>query len=132
MGLLQRTCGLSPVPMCLRCSVPLCRAVSRDVAWAVRRGILYIVLRRAPDLLLLTETAVLSHVYFGGVNLVLYLLLPSSYARDHANVSLRGISVSENSVARGSVIFVVNSVLETYQVRTKPTITGGHSQQDLS
>lgn len=81
---------------------------------------MFIMLRRVPDLLLLAETAVLNHVYSDGVNLVLYMLLPCSYARDHANVSLRGISVSDNSVARGSVIFVVNSVLETYQVRTKP------------
>ena len=41
----------------------------------------------------------------------------SSYARDNATVVLRGISVLDNVVARGSGIFVVDSVLKTYQVR---------------
>lgn len=47
------------------------------------------------------------------------MLLSPSYARDFTTVVLRGISLFGNAVARGSVVFVVNSVLETYQVRTK-------------
>lgn len=42
-----------------------------------------------------------------------------SYARDGADVELRGVSLFDNTVARGSVVFVVNSVLKTYQVRTQ-------------
>lgn len=47
------------------------------------------------------------------------VLLPPSYARDNTTVVIEGISVFENTVARGSVVFVVNSVLNTSQVRTK-------------
>ena len=47
------------------------------------------------------------------------VLPPPSYARDGANVTLRGISLFDNAVARGSVVFIVNSELQTYQVRTK-------------
>lgn len=48
------------------------------------------------------------------------MLLPlRSYARDNATVELRGISLFGNTVARGSVVFVVDSVLKTYQVRTR-------------
>lgn len=39
------------------------------------------------------------------------------YARDGAVVELRGISLFDNNVARGSVVFVVDSTLKTYQVR---------------
>ena len=42
-----------------------------------------------------------------------------SYARDGATVELRGVSLFDNTVARGSVVFVVDSVLKTYQVRRK-------------
>lgn len=42
----------------------------------------------------------------------------ASYARDGSTVVLRGISLVDNFVARGSVVFVVDSHLKTYQVRT--------------
>ena len=45
------------------------------------------------------------------------MVLLSSYARDNATVSLQGMSLVDNTVARGSVIFVIDSVLQTYQVR---------------
>lgn len=41
------------------------------------------------------------------------------YARDNVYVELREVSVIDNNIPRGSVIFLVNSTLETNQVRTK-------------
>ncbi|CAM9462085.1 unnamed protein product, partial [Ectocarpus sp. 12 AP-2014] len=40
---------------------------------------------------------------------------PAIYARDKAEVVLRGVELSDNVVARGSVVFVVSSNLTTYQ-----------------
>lgn len=40
-----------------------------------------------------------------------------SYARADATVNVRGVSLTDNVVARGSVVFVVASTLRTYQVR---------------
>lgn len=40
----------------------------------------------------------------------------NSYAREYTTVTLRGVSVVGNVVARGSVVFVVASTLMTYQV----------------
>ncbi|CAM9271368.1 unnamed protein product, partial [Ectocarpus sp. 8 AP-2014] len=53
---------------------------------------------------------------------------PAIYARDNADVVLRGVELYDNVVARGSVVFVVSSNLTTYQ--TVFTDTGG--SPDLS
>ncbi|CAN0005479.1 unnamed protein product [Ectocarpus fasciculatus] len=53
---------------------------------------------------------------------------PAIYARDKAEVVLRGVELYDNVVARGSVVFVVSSNLTTYQ--TVFTDTGRSS--DLS
>lgn len=42
-----------------------------------------------------------------------------SYARDDTTVELSGMSLFDNTGARGSVIFMVNSDLKTNKVRTK-------------
>lgn len=39
-----------------------------------------------------------------------------SYARENAHVTLRGLEASDNFVTRGSVMFIDNSTLSTYQV----------------
>ena len=44
------------------------------------------------------------------------MFLPSSYARDQTTVELKGVSLFNNAVVRGSVVFVVGSVLMTDQV----------------
>lgn len=44
------------------------------------------------------------------------VLLPSSYARHNTTVVLQDMILVDNTVARGSAVFVVNSVLKTYQV----------------
>lgn len=46
------------------------------------------------------------------------------YARNNVSVELRGVSVFGNNIPRGSVIFMVASKLETYQVRTKRVVFG--------
>ena len=43
-----------------------------------------------------------------------------SYIRDDAAVVLNGVSLFDNTVARGSTVFIVGSMLKTYQVSTKP------------
>ncbi|CBJ26637.1 adhesin-like protein [Ectocarpus siliculosus] len=53
---------------------------------------------------------------------------PAIYARDNAEVVLRGVELYDNVVARGSVVFIVSSNLTTYQ--TVFTDTEGSS--DLS
>ena len=40
----------------------------------------------------------------------------SSYARDDANITIRGATLSDNVVARGSVAFILSSYLYTDQV----------------
>lgn len=47
-----------------------------------------------------------------------------SYARDSVSVKLQDMSLFDNSIARGSVIFLVDSDLVTYQVRTKLLLRG--------
>eukprot|EP00904_Undaria_pinnatifida_P010820 jgi/Undpi1/6869/HiC_scaffold_21.g09345.m1 len=42
---------------------------------------------------------------------------PAIYARDGSTVKLTGISLYDNTAARGSMVFVVRSVLETSQVK---------------
>lgn len=41
---------------------------------------------------------------------------PARYARGEANVTVRDVNVSDNEIARGSVIFVVSSTLSTVRV----------------
>lgn len=48
--------------------------------------------------------------------------LVSRYARDNTTVILTGMSLVDNEVARGAVVFVADSYLETYQVRTAARI----------
>ena len=40
----------------------------------------------------------------------------SSYAREQANITLHGVSLVDNIIARGSVVFVVSSTFRTDQV----------------
>lgn len=40
------------------------------------------------------------------------------YARDETTVILTGVSLVDNAVARGAVVFVAESNLKTYEVRT--------------
>lgn len=57
-------------------------------------------------------------------NFVLCIALAEPrYARNNVSVELRGMSVFNNDIPRGSVIFVVDSKLETYEVRTKRIVT---------
>ena len=41
---------------------------------------------------------------------------PTSYAREDAEVTVHDVNVSDNEIARGSVIFVVSSTLNTVRV----------------
>lgn len=45
-----------------------------------------------------------------------------SYARTNTTVVIQGASLFGNSLARGSTVFVVDSILKTYQVRTKQLV----------
>lgn len=45
-----------------------------------------------------------------------YLLSFFRYAIDDTVVSLRGVTLSDNTISRGSVVFVVASALNAYQV----------------
>lgn len=42
--------------------------------------------------------------------------MPCSYARE-SNITLLGVELSNNTISRGSVIFLVSSELNTYQVK---------------
>lgn len=53
----------------------------------------------------------------GCLRLHVCVVLFCSYAREGANVTLRGVTLSDNKVARGSVVFLVDSSLQTYQVQ---------------
>ena len=45
-----------------------------------------------------------------------FFLRCASYARGDANITIRGVNLSENAIARGSVVFLASSFLYTYQV----------------
>ena len=47
------------------------------------------------------------------------VLLQPGYARENSKVVLRGVSLVDNVVRRGSVIFAADSHLTTYQVRLR-------------
>ena len=45
-----------------------------------------------------------------------FFLRRASYARDDAKITIRGVALSENAIARGSVVFLASSSLYTNQV----------------
>lgn len=46
----------------------------------------------------------------------LLVLCPCSYAREDSTVVLTGVTLFDNLVPRGSVVFLVESTLKAYQV----------------
>lgn len=66
----------------------------------------------------------LSHLVFGSITVHCFDAVvfggctqwSASYARDGAKVTLRNMSLFDNVVARGSVLFAVDSYLWTHQV----------------
>ena len=57
------------------------------------------------------------------VVLPLAVVLQSSYARANANVILQGMSLVDNIGARGSVIFLISSHVQIYQVRPDAAVS---------
>lgn len=99
-------------------AAPMVRAAPTDVTLVLlasfRLGILDLTPSTGSGFLFVTR--LFPSLFSAEISPFFLSCLVFSYARSGANVTLRGISLFDNDVARGSVAFVIESTLYAYQV----------------